>query len=242
MKTLKNLPTLVIFCKRPMLYQGKQRLAFDIGAETALQIAHQLLYCALEDAQHWHGNVVLACAHQQDITWAKALIKSSITPPKAIQVIAQGEGNLGQRINFVDQLLRNQAHQQLVFIGTDAPILNVSHYQLTLDALKQNDIVLNHADDGGVVIMANNKPWPNLVTLPWSTELLSESLARHCKEQNLSVDYSKSGYDVDHIEDLQKLNIDLAHDKRPARQILYHTINALKVLPHRVLSRRKIDA
>ena len=58
--------------------------------------------------------------------------------------------------NFVDQLLRNQTHQQLVFIGTDAPILDVSHYQLTLDALKQNDIVLNHADDGGVVIMANN--------------------------------------------------------------------------------------
>ena len=222
---LLNRPTLVIFCKRPKLHQGKQRLAVSIGVEDTLKIANALLDCAIEDAQQWQGRVVMACAHRSDMAWAKTLLSNAGIDHG--EVIAQGEGNLGQRLNFIDKTLRNNNHQQLIFIGTDAPILHQSHYQETLAALKDNDIVLNHADDGGVVIMANNKAWPELTELPWSTEFLSESLAKLCQKSGFKLSYSKPGYDIDQQKDLQKLQFDLVNDGRAARQHLYKEINTL---------------
>ncbi len=223
-KGRSNEPTLVLFCKRPKLNQGKQRLAEDSTAESALKIAQALLACAIEDANHWQGPVVIACSDSNDLKWAQSLAKN-------VQVITQlpqeKSGNLGERLNYVDRQLRAQGHQQLVIIGTDAPILDNEHFQTALSALQNNDIALSHADDGGVVIMANKVPWPILTDLPWSTNELSQSLLAVCQQQQLTVKYSLPGYDVDYIADLQKLFIDLQTDLRPARQALLQTISEL---------------
>ena len=96
MKMINPYPCLVIMCKRPKLHQGKQRLAASIGAEAALEIAELLLSCALEDANSWPGDVVLAVAHEEDLVWAGNLIADA-------RVIYQGLGNLGQRLNVIDQ-------------------------------------------------------------------------------------------------------------------------------------------
>lgn len=214
-------PSLVIFCKRPKLNQGKQRLVEDSSAESAFIIAKALLACALEDAKNWHGSVILACSNNEDMIWAQSL-------PLNAQIISQlplGEsGNLGDRLNYVDNKLRALGHQQLVFIGTDAPILAQQHYQEIKNALKSNDIALSHADDGGVVIMANKAPWPTLTHLPWSTEKLSLSLSTLCQQKQLSVAYTLSGYDIDYMADIKKLLIDLKSDTRPARQALLETL------------------
>lgn len=225
-------PSLVIFCKRPKLNQGKQRLVEDSNAESALIIARALLDCALEDARNWQGAVVLACSNSDDMEWAKSL---NLNAPVISQLPLKQSGNLGDRLNFIDTELRKQGHQQLVFIGTDAPILNEKHYQEIELALKDNDIALSHADDGGVVIMANKAPWPNLTDLPWSTEKLSLGLSQLCREKKLSVAYTLSGYDIDYMADIKKLLIDLQTDLRPARQALLETlektINDLTLLP-----------
>ena len=214
--------TLVLFCKRPKLNQGKQRLAQDSSAEIALAIAKCLLACAIEDANAWQGPVVIACSSNNDIEWAQAIV------PKA-DVIAQlpkdTAGNLGDRLNYVDSQLRSKGHEQLIIIGTDSPMLNAVHFQSTIDTLQSSDISLSHADDGGVIIMANKKPWPILTDLPWSTEELSRELSQLCQEKNLLVHYAIPGYDVDHVSDLEKLVVDLKNDQRLARQSLLNTIN-----------------
>lgn len=223
-----NEPSLVIFCKRPKLNQGKQRLAEDSTAESALKVAQALLACAMEDANHWQGPVIIACSNHNDIEWARSLANN-------IQVITQlppgKSGNLGERLNYVDRQLRAQGHQQLVIIGTDAPILDNEHFQAAISALENNDIALSHADDGGVVIMANKTPWPILTDLPWSTNELSQSLLLHCQQHELTVQYSLPGYDIDYIADLKKLFIDLQTDLRPARQALLQTINEFFAIP-----------
>jgi len=222
----------VIFCKRPKLHQGKQRLVQTTAAqqglspEDALTIANSLLNCALEDANAWQGRVVLACSSDSDIDWAQALL------PQAL-VIAQlppaSDGNLGQRLNHVDQQLRLLGHQQTVVIGTDAPMLTTAHFQDVLVTLQQHDIALSDADDGGVVIMANRCPWPNITELPWSTEQLSTALAQSCIQQGLTVGLAMPGYDIDHVVDLKRLASELNHDKRPARQHLLTTIDQILV-------------
>lgn len=216
-----RLPTLVVFCKRPKLNQGKQRLVEDISAEQALNVAQGLLACAIEDTLSWQGPVVIACAHDSDKDWAKTL-----NPQAEImtQLPENTSGNLGQRLNHVDQRLRQLGHEQLIIIGTDAPILTSDYFTKTALALSEHDIVLSHADDGGVVIMANSTPWPNLFALPWSTDKLSHALSTHCRDNDLSVNYIEPGYDIDYVQDLQKLAGDLSGDLRPARQALLNII------------------
>jgi glycosyltransferase A (GT-A) superfamily protein (DUF2064 family) len=226
--TLKNQTTLVVFCKRPKINQGKQRLAKDLNAQSAFHIAHALLACAIEDARNWPGPVVIACSDKEDIAWAQTLYKYAYIVQ---QLPNSSNGNLGERLNYVDHHLRSLGHERLIFIGTDAPILNKTHFQSALAALNNNDIVLNHADDGGVIAMANSKPWPNLAHLPWSTDKLSHALNLLCQQENLTVEYALPGYDIDYLSDLKKLLIDLEHDIRPARHALIHTITTLLAQP-----------
>lgn len=219
-----TLPTLVMFCKRPKLNQGKQRLVEMISAENALIIAQGLLACAVEDIQVWDGPVVIACSDEADMQWAQMLNENAQV---VTQLPAGVSGNLGQRLNHVDHELRAQGHQHIVIIGTDAPVLNSLHYQDVKVALSEYDVVLSHAEDGGVVVMANSVPWPDISALPWSTEYLSQALAQACRHEKLSVHYSMPGYDIDYVADIQKLKRDLINDHRPARQALLITINQL---------------
>lgn len=219
-------PTLVVFCKRPKLNQGKQRLVKAMSAEQALVIAKALLACAIEDTKTWQGPVVIACSNESDIEWAQSLNSQA----QVITQLPEGlTGNLGQRLNYVDHQLRSLGHQQLVIIGTDAPMLDDSHYQVVITSMNQHDVVLSHADDGGVVIMANSLPWPDITELPWSTEHLSQALADICRENNLSVHYAKPGYDIDYIADIEKLTVDLKNDHRRARQTLLGIIHQIFV-------------
>ena len=203
-------PCLVLLCKRPALGHSKQRLAAQIGALPALQIAGLLLDCALEDLQQWPAARVIAPDHAQHLAWAQALC------PQAT-VLAQSAGNLGQRLNALDQRLRQLGHRQLLFIGSDAPVLQQSDFDKVCELLGSTDTVLLSARDGGVVLMASNRPWPDLSHLPWSTAQLGQSLADCCRAAGHSVHVSGEYFDIDHREDLVLLESALQADTRPAR-------------------------
>jgi glycosyltransferase A (GT-A) superfamily protein (DUF2064 family) len=208
---VNSFPTLVVFCKKPAVGQGKSRLAATIGAEDAYRVAIALLNCALEDAAAWPGPLVFTVSNTEDICWAENLLGAKY------QVICQGEGNLGQRINGIDNQLRSQGHTHLAFIGTDAPMLTHQHYLDVQQKLTQFDIVLSPADDGGVGIMANAQPWPNLSALPWSTDRLGSALEELCQQQNYSVEQSLASFDIDEYADLAKTYQALKNDNRCAR-------------------------
>lgn len=216
----KLLPTLVIFCKRPLIGQGKQRLAATIGKEPAFELAKRMLDCAIEDANHWQGDVVLAVSSGTDFDWANTLMQ------RDYKVIPQPKGNLGQRINQLDITLRSVGHHSLVFIGTDAPILNSDDYQEIVFSLTRHDCAFSPATDGGVTIMANNKPWPDLTHLSWSTPTLGQELSDLCAQHTWSQGFIRETYDIDIEADLLKLKSALENDSRPARQDLFKAISS----------------
>lgn len=213
-----NEAALVLVCKRPAPGVGKQRLAANLGIEMAQQVAHALLACALEDAGDWHGPVVIAPANVDDVEWARALSVPMATP---LIVVPQMAGNLGQRLNALDQTLRAQGMEQLLFIGSDAPGLTSTDYVATCTALQHNDVVLIPAQDGGVVLMANRRAWPDLSTLPWSSDQLGAALMHACCDVGQSIATLAQGYDVDEVVDLVKLVTLLQQDQRPARRALH---------------------
>lgn len=211
---------LVLFCKRPALFQGKQRLAKTIGPEQALRFAQSFLACALEDVTTWPGPVILSPSSPEDYDWAGSLLN------REHQVIAQKEGTLGVRLQQVDHAARQLGHEKVIFIGSDHPSLSAGHYQEAHEALHSHDVVLSPARDGGVTIMgAGAGSWPNLTNLPWSTERLCQALTDQCRDHRLMVSHISGSYDIDVAADLVLLHHDLKEDCRPARQALFQQVH-----------------
>lgn len=216
--------TLVLVCKRPAPGTGKQRLAVNLGVEVAQQIATALLACALEDACDWPGAVVIAPANAEDMEWARALSTQIASP---VLIVPQVSGNLGQRLNALDQTLRAQGMEQLVFIGSDAPGLDTADYAAARAALQYADVVLVPALDGGVVLMASRCAWPDLSALPWSSCQLGAALMDICRIAGQSVKTLGRGYDVDEADDIVKLAGLLEQDQRPARRALLALVKSI---------------
>jgi glycosyltransferase A (GT-A) superfamily protein (DUF2064 family) len=163
----------------------------------------------------WPGPVILAPAAAGDHDWAGQL------GPDSWQVLGQGDGNLGQRLNTIDALARALGHEQLVYIGSDAPLLNAAFFEQARQSLQSADVVLGPADDGGVTLMAARKPWPALKDLPWSSATLGDALAELCEQAGHRIEWLPASADVDRPEDLPVLLTALAADPRPARRALH---------------------
>ena len=209
---------LVLVCKRPASGMGKQRLAASMGREAANCVAEALLACSLEDVQDWPGPVVIAPSHTADYVWAGRLLPYK---RQKVCVQPQTDGNLGQRLNALDTVLRDGGLEQLIYIGSDAPALAAADYTEARKALLEYDVVLKRAVDGGVVLMGNRRPWPSLSALPWSTADLGSTLADCCRAAGQSVAILSEGFDVDRQDDVVHLITALKTDQRPARRALH---------------------
>lgn len=219
-QTTANSSTLVVFCRRPAAGVGKQRIAAELGSDTAETLANYLLATVLEDAAAWSGPVILAPAREEDLVWASGLLA------RPHRVVAQREGNLGERLNSVDKEIRCDTDAALLYVGSDAPVLDQPYFSQARKLLQDADVVLGPAEDGGVTLMGSNVAWPELSQLPWSTENLGAELERLCLEHGLSVIHLPLMYDVDLACDLPRLQTDLEADSRPARQKLHQWLGS----------------
>jgi glycosyltransferase A (GT-A) superfamily protein (DUF2064 family) len=217
---LQNQVTQVIVCKRPKLYQGKQRIAKTLGAEVAYKLSQAFLRCALEDLSSWSGPVVISPADEEDCLWAESLLEKAL-------VIPQAEGNLGERLQKLDQRLRDLGHRHILFLGTDVPMLTAEHYAEAQSAFPSADVVLSPASDGGVTLMGSSKGWPDLKGLHWSTGSLGKELVDACQDEGLNVSFIKDSYDIDEEADLKRLYVDLQGDERPQRIALLKQLHTL---------------
>ena len=128
--------TLVLMARRPILGQGKRRLAADIG----------------DCAAHRFQRVALGRLLQRlgaDPRWRLCL---AITPDEPAQclgatfVVGQGEGDLGQRMKRLSARL---GPGPLVYIGSDTPELETADIEAAFAALEASDAVVGPALDGG---------------------------------------------------------------------------------------------
>jgi uncharacterized protein len=225
---------LVVFCRRPAPGVGKQRLARSIGVAAAHAVAEALLECTLEDVAAWPGPRVLSPADPRDTGWAHDLFGGEA------QVVPQSPGNLGQRIDGVDRLLRAQGHAQLLYIGTDAPALDPRYLVNAAAALAAVEVVLGPARDGGVTLMGSREPWPQLAPLPWSEPGLGSALQQACRARGARIALLPTSFDVDELDDLPLALQALAADPRPARQRLCELLAPLVAASGGVGGRRAL--
>jgi len=208
----------VLMMKSPA--RSKRRLAELIGAQRATEAAQRLLDCACEDLAGWAGPKCVAPSAEDERAEA----------PSADAVVVQRGGNLGERINHVnDELIRLGFERQL-FIGIDCPSLDLPYLDSAAAALDAQDTVLGPADDGGVVLMGVRGRWPALAALPWSTSELFESLRGACAAGGSSVAILPRRRDIDTASDLVTLRAELRTDPPPARRALVRWLGAQRNL------------
>jgi len=119
----------------------------------------------------------------------------------------------------------------LFYIGSDAPVLAAEDYAAAREALVNHDTVLMPSSDGGVVLMASRKPWPELSGLPWSTASLGLSLAAGCRAEGHSLAVLSSSFDVDEEDDVIRLIAALGQDLRLTRRALLRLVSHLVQFP-----------
>ncbi len=127
---------LVLMARRPVLGQGKRRLAADVGDVAA----HRFQCVAL-------GRLLRRLAG--DPRWRLCLALTPDEPltfPGVAHVIGQGEGDLGARMTRVSH---HAPPGPLVFIGADAPEIACDDVVTAFDALERADAVIGPARDGG---------------------------------------------------------------------------------------------
>jgi glycosyltransferase A (GT-A) superfamily protein (DUF2064 family) len=209
----------VLMMKSPA--RSKRRLAELIGAQRATEAAQRLLDCAYEDLAAWAGPKCVAPSADDERAEA---------PSADAVVVVQRGGNLGERINHVNNVLIGLGFERQLFIGIDCPSLDRPYLDRAAAALDDQDTVLGPADDGGVVLMGVRGRWPALAALPWSTSGLFESLRAACAAAGSSVAMLPRRHDIDTANDLITLRDELHADPRPARRALVRWIGAQRDL------------
>jgi rSAM/selenodomain-associated transferase 1 len=115
----------------------------------------------------------------------------------------QSQGDLGYRMASAFQASFMAGMTDVVLIGTDCPDLNAPLMAKAFQLLRQHDLVLGPAIDGGYYLIGLRRLIPELFTgIPWSTaEVLPQTL-RIAQKLGLAVAKLPLLSDVDRPEDL----------------------------------------
>jgi len=123
-----------------------------------------------------------------------------------VRLLPQGEGDLGERMERALRMLRAGGCQAAALIGSDTPDLPVALVQEAFAALREADVVVAPAADGGYVLVGERRHVPELFgNIPWSTA--GVLAATRQRAADLAIDYREVGgwEDVDDLASLRRL-------------------------------------
>nr|WP_277815202.1 TIGR04282 family arsenosugar biosynthesis glycosyltransferase [Aquisalinus flavus] len=188
---------MVIFVKAPMVGRAKTRLAAGIGSARAVSFYRQstdILVKRLGSDPRWRTVLAVDPPAATGRGWLH------LWPPH-LQRVAQGRGNLGQRLRDV---LKAIPLGPVVIIGSDAPQVSRDHIARAFHLLRHHDAVAGPAADGGywLIGLKRLKAAPGaFLDVRWSGEhALADTLAS--LPQGFSVARLPVLRDVDEAGDL----------------------------------------
>jgi len=188
---------LLIFCKAPVAGQVKTRLSPRLNpgqcAETHRQLAAMTLRMATVQPV---CPIQLWCSPDTGHPFFSHLAR---TFPLTLH--RQQGADLGARMFFAVSTAL-MAYRHALVIGTDCPSLKPVTLQEACEALKNNDLVLAPAEDGGYVLIGCNAPQPGLfVDMPWGTSKVLALTRERIRQYQLSCHELATFWDVDTFED-----------------------------------------
>lgn len=192
---------LIIFTRYPEPGKTKTRMIGALGAVGAASLQRQMTEYTLTQVQKLQSFRSVSV----EVRFAggnKQLMQEWLG--SAVDCLAQGEGNLGQKIaNALYSAFQNQT-KSVAVIGSDCPGLTPQAIAQAFHQLQLgSDLVLGAALDGGYYLIAINKFMPQLFTgIIWGSDRVFQQTVAIAQKSNLNVFYLPPLADVDRPEDL----------------------------------------
>ncbi len=142
----------VAFAKNPISEKYKTRLLDDLQSIECVEKTYELL---LKITNQTLVEYQIEAPNTQSFWAMNSEAKDlPIYFSPAIPLVRQGLGPLGERLHTVYQQLIG-LHDQVIIIGSDLPFLSKQLLTLTVEKLKDNDLVIGPSDDGGFYLFAS---------------------------------------------------------------------------------------
>jgi len=186
---------LIIFVKNPVLGNVKTRLAGVLGEAIALNIYQILLKhtCLITSGVFADKYVFYSEYINHDDLWKGEVYKKEL----------QDGNDLGERMKNAFEMLFQKGYREVVIIGSDCYDLTEEIIMIAFDRLKQKDVVLGPAKDGGYYLLGMKVFIPQLFTgKSWSTKKVLRETLTDIKSLNYSVYELPVLNDVDNPEDI----------------------------------------
>lgn len=135
-------------------------------------------------------------------------------------IVLQEAGDLGARMSgWFRQALGQNGTNTALLIGGDCPLLSKDDIVQAVDRLRQFDVVLGPACDGGYYLIGINGPWrPELETIfqgiPWSTEQVLSITRQKLMRANQTLSELEPREDIDTERELLRLLRSLSQEQK----------------------------
>lgn len=194
---------ILIFAKAPEPGYAKTRLISLLGADGAADLSACLLRHTVKQAMAVNlCPIQLWCAPD-----TKHVLFQQLAADYHISLHAQAGHDLGERMYKAAAFALYDA-QAVVLIGTDCPLLNVTHWSQSLQwLLDGNDAVLGPAEDGGYVLLGTKHDEPHLFTdIPWGEDQVLRLTRKRLVELDWRWQELEVLWDLDRPADLERWN------------------------------------
>jgi rSAM/selenodomain-associated transferase 1 len=194
---------LIVFTRYPEAGKSKTRLIPALGSQGAANLQRQMTQKAIAQARelqtrhqillevHFHGG---SGPLMQD--W---LGNDLVYHP-------QVEGDLGVKMASAFQQAFSQKKSGVVIIGSDCPDLDTDLLLQSFRSLRQHDLVLGPATDGGYYLIGLSRFIPEIFNgISWSTAAVLRQTVEVAKSMELAIAYLPTLTDIDRPEDLDRL-------------------------------------
>ncbi len=192
----------LIFARAPIPGRVKTRLAAELGNEMATDVYRTL------------GSIVV-----RQVT-PVAAVTVWYDPPEAADAVRswlgqdvayrpQPTGDLGARLAYAFAgHFAEHAEEPALAIGTDAPGVDADLIMKASGALRDAEVVIGPAHDGGYYLIGLKHHRPELFErIPWGTAGVLAATQRACAEAGITPNILPVLRDVDRVDDLVTLGL-----------------------------------
>jgi rSAM/selenodomain-associated transferase 1 len=192
---------IAVFAKAPVPGAVKTRLAAMLGEDGAAGLHSGLVRQALSAATEARvGPVELWCTPDETHPFFERCAHEF-----GVTLERQRGDDLGQRMRhaFDASHARDRA---LILIGADCPALDAAALQAAARSLREHDVVIAPAEDGGYVLVGLARPAPDLFeAIPWGGSAVMAQTRLRLAQSGASWVELPTLWDVDRPEDYARL-------------------------------------
>lgn len=190
--------TLLVFAKAPRPGTVKTRLAASVGDAEAVRIYRALGAGVVDSVRDVRGRTIVSFAPPDARREMEAWLGS-----EGLEFHPQVAGDLGRRMAAAFDRAFADGAPQVCVVGTDAPGVDAELVDRAFTALRDHDVVVGPAADGGYYLLALDRPRPELFQgVPWSTPRVLPITRARIREMGLREHLLPELRDVDRLADV----------------------------------------